>query len=53
MTAIREMKTNKAVGVDIIPAEFWKVLGEIGMKDLVGLCKDMYEEGVGQRITQE
>ena len=27
MTAIKEMKKNKAVGEDNIPAEFWKVLG--------------------------
>ena len=26
--AIIEMKTNKAVGVDGIPAEFWKTLGD-------------------------
>ena len=46
MAAIREMKKNKAVGVDNIPAEFWKVLGERGMKELVELCIDMYEQGV-------
>jgi hypothetical protein len=28
--AVKEMKNNKAVGVDNIPAEFWKVLGEKG-----------------------
>ena len=40
------MKKNKAVGVDNIPAEFWKVLGESGMKELIGLCKEIYEQGV-------
>ena len=46
LTTIREMKKNKAVGVDNIPAEFWKVLGERGMKELVGLGKEMYEQRV-------
>ena len=31
MAAITEMKGIKAVGVDNIPTEFWKVLGEEGM----------------------
>ena len=53
LSAIGEMKKNKAVGVDNIPAEFWKVLGESGMKELIGLCKEIYEQAVGQRITQE
>ena len=35
VSAIGEMKKNKAVGVDNIPAEFWKVLGERGMKELI------------------
>ena len=43
--AITEMKTNKAVGVDGIPAEFWKTLGDKAMRELVELCKDMYEKG--------
>ena len=46
MTAIKEMKKNKAVGEDNIPAEFWKVLGEKGTKELVALCKEMYVQGV-------
>ena len=46
VSAIGEMKKNKAVGVDNIPAEFWKVLGERGMKELIDLCKEMYEQGV-------
>ena len=46
VSAIGEMKKNKAVGVDNIPAEFWKVLGESGMKELIGLCKEIYEQGV-------
>jgi hypothetical protein len=45
MAAIQEMRKNKAEGVDGIPSEFWKVLGEKGMAELVGLCRDMYEQG--------
>ena len=37
---------NKAVRGDNIPSEFWKVLGERGMKKLVELCKEMYEQGM-------
>jgi hypothetical protein len=33
------------VGVDGIPAEFRKVLGEKGKKELVELCKEMYVKG--------
>src|SRR5580700_3917209 len=44
--AIRDMKRNKAVGVDDIPAEFLKVLGEEGTRELVGMCKEMYDVGV-------
>ena len=46
MEAVKEMKQNKAVGVDGIPREFLKVLGEKRMKELVQMCKKMYEEGV-------
>jgi len=43
--AIREMKNGKAVGVDGIPAEFWKLLGERGNKELRRLCMEVYEKG--------
>src|SRR5580658_4821605 len=46
MEAVKEMKRNKAVGVDGIPGEFLKALGEKGTKELVEMCKKMYEEGV-------
>src|SRR5580698_3894951 len=46
MEAVNEMKQNKAVGVDGIPGEFLKALGEKGMKELVQMCKKMYQEGV-------
>ena len=44
--AIREMKENKSVGVDGIPAEFLKNLGPKGMQVIVEICKEMYEQGV-------
>src|SRR5579864_1582514 len=45
--AIRDMKWNKTVGVDDIPAEFLKVLGEEGTRELVGMCNnEMYDVGV-------
>ena len=44
--AIKEMKRNKAVGVDNIPAEFLKVLGDKGSKELVEMCKKVYNDGV-------
>src|SRR5579864_2600408 len=41
------MKKNKAVvGVDDIPAGFLKALGEEGTKELVEMCKKMYDEGI-------
>src|SRR5579864_2918116 len=43
--AIKGMKKNKAVGVDDIPAEFLKALGKEGTKELVEMCKEMYDEG--------
>jgi len=46
LAAIKEMKNKKAVGVDEIPAEFWKVLGEKGTRELVSLCKEMYQKGI-------
>ena len=43
--AVKDMKNNKAVGVDEIPAELWKSLGDKGMEEIVKLCKLMYETG--------
>jgi len=45
ISTIGELKANKAVGVDNIPCEFLKVLGEKGTKELISLCKKMYDEG--------
>src|SRR6476469_9345300 len=41
-SAINELKCKKAEGVDGIPAEFLKALGERGRKELVSLCRQMY-----------
>ena len=30
----------------MVPAEFWKVLGAKGTKELVELCKEMYVKGI-------
>ena len=43
--AIREMKKRKAEGVDGIPAEILKTLGEEAYKHLERICKKMYEAG--------
>ena len=34
------------VGVDDIPIEFLKSLGELSMRELSGLCKQIYESGI-------
>jgi len=44
--AVKKLKANKAVGVDGIPGEFWKLLGEKGMGEVIRLCQEMYEQGV-------
>ena len=38
LAAIGEMKNNKAEGIDNIPTEIIKNLGEKAMKELVQLC---------------
>ena len=38
------MKEGKATGVDEIPAEMLKSLGEKAIQELCDICKDMYEE---------
>ena len=45
LLAISEMKEGKAVGVDEIPAEMLKSLGEKAMQELCDICQSMYEEG--------
>jgi exonuclease III len=44
--AIRNIKKGKAVGVDDIPAEFLKVLGEKAYSQLEELCMQIYMEGI-------
>ena len=46
LAAIAEMKNNKAEGIDSIPIEMIKNFGEKAMKELVQLCKDIYNTGV-------
>ena len=45
LAAIAEMKDGKAVGVDEIPAEMLKSLGEKALQEICDLCQQMYEEG--------
>ena len=44
LLAISKMKEGKAVGVDEIPAEMLKSLGEKATQELCDICMDMYEE---------
>ena len=43
--AIGKMKKNKACGEDNLPAEFFQLLGEKGIKYVLGLCNNIYESG--------
>ena len=45
LSAISEMKEGKAVGVDDVPAEMLKSLGEKALREICGICQDMYEGG--------
>ena len=45
LEAINDMKSNKAEGVDNIPAEILKNLGEKATEELVRLCQDIYNTG--------
>src|SRR6478609_4304201 len=44
--AIEAQKVGKAIGPDCIPAEFWKVLGVKGTKELVEPCEEIYVKGI-------
>ena len=48
--AIEALKVGKAIGPDGIPAEFWKVVGAKGTKELVELCKEMYVKHMAIRF---
>ena len=43
--ALLEMKEGKAAGVDEIPAEMLKSLGEKALQELYEIYKQIYEEG--------
>ena len=43
--AIKELKVGKSEGVDKVPAELLKALGERGRKELFGICQDIYVTG--------
>jgi len=45
LEAIKEMKENRALGMDEIPAEFLKALGEHATMEMIQICKKMYEKG--------
>ena len=45
LAALSEMKEGKAVGVDEIPVEMLKSLGEKALKEVCDICQNMYEEG--------
>jgi len=42
---LKKLKNKKAEGIDEIPAEFLKQLGEKAMKELYDICYKIYEEG--------
>src|SRR6218665_1542115 len=44
--AIKELKNNKASGIDNIPAEMLKSLEEGAMTELTRICQDIYTTGV-------
>src|SRR6476469_11058990 len=44
--SIEALKVGKAIGPDGMLAEFWKVLGTKGTKELVELCKEMYVKSI-------
>ena len=45
VTALARMGKNKACGVDQIPTEFLKQMGENGTKCLTKICNSIYSEG--------
>jgi len=46
LAAIEEMRVNKSEGIDNIPAEILKSLGEKALAELVRLCQEIYRTGV-------
>ena len=48
--AIKELTSRKAVGIDEIPAEFWKSLGKAAITELINYVKEFINKGYGQKI---
>jgi hypothetical protein len=46
LAALREMKDDKAEGIDNIPVEMLKILGEKARSEFIGICKDVYKTGI-------
>src|ERR1043165_833317 len=46
LAAIRDMKNNKAEGMDNIPIEILRNLGDRATDELVRICQDIYRTGV-------
>jgi len=44
-TAIKELKNNKAEGIDEIPSELLKCMGNTAVKVFTHLCQKIYETG--------
>ena len=51
--ALLEMKEEKAVGVDDIPTEMLKSLGEKALQELYEIYQQMYERGKWQMTLQD
>ena len=54
--ALKELKlgkAGKAEGIDCLPAEFLKTLGEKAKEELIEICQQIYETGNGQRTFYE
>ena len=43
--ALKHLKNKKATGIDKVPAEVLKLLGEEGIEELWNLCNEMYNSG--------
>ena len=50
--ALTDLKNNKAEGIDNIPAEMLKAMGEDGIKHLANLCNMIYMVGMARRLPQ-
>ncbi len=46
LAAIGEMKNNKSEGIDNIPVEMLRILGDKAMDELVGICHEIYRSGI-------